>query len=1060
MKDYAERLVTFNEVSPTFFIGLGGSGSDVVNSIANKLRSRWNWHTLDQLIHFFAFDTNTHDLSRQDSIPRENRILISDFDKRSYVEQKRGDGYQDADQFVTQWVHDWYQFRGTRGAGAGQIRIESRLSLYYQLEQDRGRIIQRLTSAMNTARHHDNPYRKNAPPHFNIFIYGSVAGGTGSGSFIPIAYLCKELVRQQGWIPKVFGTVILPSLFLNDVPGALHRDINANGYAALKEIEHLMKLGAEGSSLKAEFHYNPNNPHEPDVKDKPFDFLYIADKPATFEINEYKNAVADAAYLLLYSPILGAQASDYDNYEKHQKGLVSGFTVYYGSNGCSVLILPDEDILQYCALRYAARAMSDFLLLQRSSDTDADFAVDYNDPKFQRLSRQGQAEHIDEKFCAFIEFESRREQDDEIENGPFTVIAQLRTPTGSNLLNEFDQTADGFGAQIAEGVQLGTVNATDIVEANLRIDGELNDLRAAVNTARTNARKLWDASRQEIKSGLVMRDFFARHQTDPYAQRFFLIRAKAQIRQRIEDLEGRIANIRGEVDLEGDEVSSKMAKFRDELAETAKLTLMERVKGKNEDFEQTRSSFVQYFNGTLVDGNRAAIVDEFKSMWLREALEHIEKRLESFRAVTQDARDAIAAVEKEAEDARRTGRFAHGEGRSNAFILDVEALHEVGGERLWNLFFEDRYIDEGRSLSTFDQTKIFAIITDAFNPGRDERGQRVAKTSRQITDEIKDRLVELGREVLRPQIVGTRSGGDDMTRKGLLLDDALYYEARYHFLRQYRADGSDQQPTQEQLDGYVKSKLRFCENKAHPMATFADVEDIRVINSTGTLVGSHPAYAQRLEPLIDEVAPHARSIPNWADEKALVFYRANLGIPLYFYSRVNGEMQRDYALSMQKPPAERGYPLHIDSNWESDLPDLDPLAHAEAQRGEGQKDRHIDFALAFATGILRSHDDGAIHWHVATFDEVLGSNHMAAFDALPKLDERTARRIEKALDTKRREVASGASPNLLAKIDAYIGDLDELVWSLERRADPSEKRLLDFVRDHEAAIQRWREGLG
>ena len=77
------------------------------------------------------------------------------------------------------------------------------------------------------------------------FVYGSIAGGTGSGSFVPIAYLLKELIRAQGWIPKVYGTLIFPSLFLNDVPGALHRDINANGYAALKELEHMMKLGVE-----------------------------------------------------------------------------------------------------------------------------------------------------------------------------------------------------------------------------------------------------------------------------------------------------------------------------------------------------------------------------------------------------------------------------------------------------------------------------------------------------------------------------------------------------------------------------------------------------------------------------------------------------------------------------------------------------------------------------------------------------------------------------------------------------------------------------------------------
>ena len=40
MKNFTEKTVSFNHVSPAFFIGLGGSGSDVVNRIAAKLQSR------------------------------------------------------------------------------------------------------------------------------------------------------------------------------------------------------------------------------------------------------------------------------------------------------------------------------------------------------------------------------------------------------------------------------------------------------------------------------------------------------------------------------------------------------------------------------------------------------------------------------------------------------------------------------------------------------------------------------------------------------------------------------------------------------------------------------------------------------------------------------------------------------------------------------------------------------------------------------------------------------------------------------------------------------------
>ncbi len=1056
MKDYSEKLVNFSHVSPTLFVGLGGSGSDVVNRIAEKLKARWNWHTLENLIHFFALDTNTHDLQKQKHVARDNRILISDFDKRTYMDSKRGRAHEDEDEFVTQWVHDWYEFRGTRGAGAGQIRIESRLSLYYQLEQDRGKIIQRFNSAMNQARHHDNPYRKNNPPQFNVFVYGSVAGGTGSGSFLSIAYLLRELIEAQGWIPKLYGTLIMPSMFLNDVPGALHSDINANGYAAMKELEHLMKLGAEGTMTEEEFHYNPQRSHQPLVEDKPYDFVYIADKPTMFEIREYKNAIADAAYLLIYSPILGAQASDYDNYEKHQKGLVGGYTVYYGSNGCSVLILPDKDILTYCAMRYAARAMREYLLFE--SD-ESEFAVNFNDPKFQRMSKEAQQDAIDQKFVGFIRHLARAEEEDEIENGPFQRVADLSTPTGSNLIDEFEELVNEFVAEISEKVQLETLTVDAIPETNIKIDTEVNDLRNHVTDARAEIRPIWDSARQNLNGGKTIGDFFNAHSANPFAQRFFLVTMKKKLREEIDTLTSKIDGIQKEVDLTSDHVSSEVSDWRTQLNETAEWTMMEKLKRSNEDFEHARSGFMEWFNGTLVEGNRALITSEFRRDYLRAALEHFEKRLDSFRSVAVEAGSAIQELEKSCEEARATGRFAHGEGQSNAFILDVEVMQEVGGQRLWDLFFEDRFVEGGREMNYFKQDKIFPIITEAFNPKVDETGKRVSKTSREITREIERKLVELGNEILGPEIVGTREGGTDMSQKGLRLDDALFFEAEYHFRRQYRADGSDEEASREQLNDYIKSKLRFCDSKAHPLATFDPREDSRVINSVSTLIGMHDEYRERLGPLADEVLPHGNAIPHWYDEKAMVFYHANLGIPLFYYQRMNGEMKACYERLMAQDAAERGYPLHIDSNWEEDLPNLDPNEAKQAERKDAELEDRINFAIGFAIGVFRQETDGEVFWHIGTFDDRLGANRLQAFEALRKLDERTKRRIDSRIGEVRRAVEQGKDPHTLDALKGYLDELDELIWKVEQRKSAGEKALLEFLKREEELLQTWQPTL-
>lgn len=1061
MKDFAEKVVSFNHVSPAFFIGLGGSGSDVVDRIAGKLKSRWNWESLEGLVQFFALDTNTHDLEKLDEIPRDNRLLISDFDKQSYVEQKRGKGFQEEDEFLTQWVHDWYDFRGKRGAGAGQIRIESRLGLYYQLEEDRGHIVRRFENAIGEALDHENPYRQNEPPHFEVFVYGSVAGGTGSGAFLPLAYLLRDVIEGYNWIPRLIGNLMLPSLFLNDVPRTLHPDINANGYAALKELEHLMKLGTESGISREEFHYNPERDHDPLVESQPYEFTYIADKPSSYEIDEYKNAIADSAYLLLYSPLLGAQTSNLDNYDKHQKGLAAGYTVYYGSNNCAVLILPDDDILEYSSMRYAAHAMREYLLFRGSGDDSESFAIDFEDPEFRKLSKQAQAERIDESFEKFVEYKARQEKKDDIEGGPYQRVTALKTPTDTTLPEEFDRVVEQFRKEIREKIDLHTLSATDIVESNIKIDSEINDLRTEINRARTAIREHWEIVRREIETGQTIQEFFEDHRTNPYAQRLFLIRQKRDLRERIDELQGRVDSISDEVDLSGDQVSEEIAHHRDRLEETAEWTLTEKVKGDNEDFVVARNSFLNYFNGTIVDGNRELLLSEFELEYLRAAMEHFEERLESFRRVASQAAQSIRDLEEDAEYARQTGRFPHGDGRANAYILDVEALEEIGGERLWDLYFEDRFLAEGRDLNYFDEEEIFSVITEAFNPAEDDEGNRSSKSAEAITDLIREGLTQLGRDRLGPEIVGTSDGGEDLSKRGLLLNDALEFEAKYHFRRQLGEDDPAEEPTRDRLENYLKNKIRFCAKKADPLATFIQSEHPDVVNSESQFIGLHEAYDDYLGDLVDQVVPEGKLLPNWYDEKSIVFYKTNLNIPLFYYKRLNDEMKHDYRRVMERDRDERGYPVHIDSNWEEGLADLDPAERREAAQKNAFDEKVIDFAVGLAIGVFREDPEtGDVFWHAEQYSEKLGDDLVDAFDGFDRLDDRTRRKLESSIREARNGIEEGTEIDAIDEFERYVEELDERIWRLERDSDPAAKPLLEFLTAQEAALQTWQRSFG
>ena len=85
----------------------------------------------------------------------------------------------------------------------------------------------------------NNNWRQNNPRYYYVYMYCSLAGGTGSGSFLPVPYLIQDLLMRQGWQPRVIGNLVLSTLLTKKVAPDLHPNIHANTYAALKELEHM-----------------------------------------------------------------------------------------------------------------------------------------------------------------------------------------------------------------------------------------------------------------------------------------------------------------------------------------------------------------------------------------------------------------------------------------------------------------------------------------------------------------------------------------------------------------------------------------------------------------------------------------------------------------------------------------------------------------------------------------------------------------------------------------------------------------------------------------------------
>lgn len=75
----------------------------------------------------------------------------------------------------------------------------------------------------------------------DIFVLAGLGGGTGSGCFLDVCYLLRHIAQVHGIQLTIHGYFFLPEVVGSKAPDAIGY-MEANGYAALKELDYLMDL--------------------------------------------------------------------------------------------------------------------------------------------------------------------------------------------------------------------------------------------------------------------------------------------------------------------------------------------------------------------------------------------------------------------------------------------------------------------------------------------------------------------------------------------------------------------------------------------------------------------------------------------------------------------------------------------------------------------------------------------------------------------------------------------------------------------------------------------------
>jgi tubulin-like protein len=360
------------EFRPTLLVGIGGTGIKIADRIYRMTLDQHAWFG-DRLT-VMGLDTDENDMRQVRSMDRR-RVLKLSSNERVYQLLDKHPSVEPA----------WFGPRSrlpheilnmTLLDGAAQIRLLTRLALQHQLwiggsQQSRlslelGAEIGRI-AAVNS--------RTKFEGAINIMMVGSLAGATGSGSFIALALLLGDLCRDRRITAEVHGMFLMPDVYVRGGSMLTSQidNVMANAYAALKELNAVNLLaGRRGDYMEFDYEYAPGRRIA--EGGFPFRTISLIDYENTKgsnlgrNLDNYFAMATRAAYITLFTPIgQKVKSVSVNDARAITMAASQGTNNMFASVGVSAIEYPADEIADYLVIRLALQNLEgDWLRLDRS----------------------------------------------------------------------------------------------------------------------------------------------------------------------------------------------------------------------------------------------------------------------------------------------------------------------------------------------------------------------------------------------------------------------------------------------------------------------------------------------------------------------------------------------------------------------------------------------------------------------------------------------------------------------------------------------------------------------
>ena len=372
-----------SKFQPTVVIGIGGTGKRILLSLKKMIvENSPNGMADFPVLKLFSVDTDT----RVGTVKSELKTITEDLglDPNTEMFSLGGDGItKEPDLESYPAISGWFPKSksymldpASLSSGASQVKPVGRFSFAWNEESLEKRMFELFSDIVDTAKAKKFGIgESNLSKFTNVFICGSLAGGTGSGIFLDTAYLVRSVAAQLGMVVETYGMLALASIF-DSISGDIK--LKPNCYASLMELDHFMNRDNFKNSHRKFFaaYRNKDKDFGSAAYNSPFDYPYIFDKTnegglALGSQKDFSEMVARFIYLLTGSavslsgrggenPESGDVAGRWQsisnniNLEVDKNDSLKGKPIKYRSMGAFALVYPRRKITQACAYKLAS----------------------------------------------------------------------------------------------------------------------------------------------------------------------------------------------------------------------------------------------------------------------------------------------------------------------------------------------------------------------------------------------------------------------------------------------------------------------------------------------------------------------------------------------------------------------------------------------------------------------------------------------------------------------------------------------------------------------------------